>query len=292
MQDDSYQPFTLEVAGSTPAPETSVDLGDTAPSLEPSAAPTPEPAAPATPALQPDPRISDLEARSNEMRGAILALTGKNAPTPTKRLGLEDLKSPDATIETLHAYMLQEMADRESQMVAKMQTAAGRTASELQWRGKLSAESLGAPDRAFDHMISAYVRPAYDSNPSLQQMVDSGSLGDPALVEYGLATLFRLSEWAGDDPVKAYRVLHDVMDGKANEDLAEQIQRVATSKASAIAGPAAATRTAKGAKYVPGTISRMSDAEFGRRFLGEGGGSPAPGGGRDDFAKLNADLGG
>lgn len=209
-------------------------------------------------------QLTQQDRRQHQIMGALAPHLNRmvGAEQPNK-ITLEQLSSPNATLQDLVTYMRQEQAEAQQNLLSQMGRTAERHASEMRWRGTLNTEALGGDTRAYDSMVGKYVRPLYEQNPALKDLVYSEQMGEPALAEYGLACMLRLAEFAKDDPVKAYRALHDFLDGKPSGDTRQAIERAARSGADKIVGNESARRPTRDARgYSAQDFRTMDDSEF------------------------------
>lgn len=256
-------------APSTPVPHFELDVDSAA---EPSFRQAPAEATPASPAQRasapqapPSPaddvqtairaaqeRATAAERRADMALSAITpylsALQQQAAGGQPRRVSMEEmLRDPNVTIEQVLSFVKQEIAQGQTQAQQVMELTARRTASEAHWRGQFTGE--GFQGRDYDTMRGKHLAPLFERIPYLRDVCVALNPEQPALIEYGLATLMELSQRAGDNPVKFYRGLWAMLDGQV-DDQGQKIQQAARAQATRVAAahttgrqrPAQATR--------------------------------------------------
>ena len=254
-----------------PVPHYEIDLDPT-----PSAATaTARPSSPAV-ATPPDPVQSELATLREQVKlaneRAGLAYSGIAPYLSSLQRAAQGPQDPAVTMEQLlhdpnvTTAQLIQWVQQENQRTAQttqqtMELTARRGASELHARGLFQGEGFeGGYD--FDSLRSKYLTPLFERMPFLRDVLTAINPEQPAMAEYGLATLLELSAAAKDDPVAFYRNLWAIRRGTV-DDQGQKITQAARTAAARIAPGGGGRQTgSKSTRVDAEGIQRMSDREF------------------------------
>ena len=222
-------------------------------------------------------RIEAAERRALEAQAVVApwlqAIGQQQAGNQPQRITREQLNHPDVTVGQVIAYFEQQQNETRTTAAQQAQLEARRGASELYARGLLSAEAMGGADDSFDAMRERYVRPLYDSQPYLRDVIHAMFPEQPSLGEFAVAWVRRIAEAAQNDPVQTYRRLSDFARGGAPAAARQVVRSLADAAARGAdrISPGGGGRTTS-AEARSGDVRRidgremwrMSDADFDR----------------------------
>lgn len=274
--------FQLDLESSETLDRSAALPGDTAVESAPAAPPAssaggfPPPPADSRYAAMEE-RVAAAERRAIEAQSAVapwlthMAQLAQPAGGPRRVTREQLLADPNVTVQDLLGYLETQNNEVRTQAQQGAALEARRGASELHARGMLTPEAMGDPDAAFDSMRERYVRPLYEQQPYMRDVIHAMFPDQPSMGEVAVAWVRRIAEAAQQDPVNTYRRLADFMRGgqpAAARQVTRSIQQAADRGAHRVAPGGGARMTgaeARGIKSVNGReMWQLSDAEFDR----------------------------